>query len=103
MAGSERRIVESGKGLVDEHVAEVTARRGDRRAEENFAGEDAGEDEHLRFSEQMTAVSMPEYLRDGGDEKDYADGGQDDEGDCGGGACGKLDEGEFAAPRRSSA
>src|SRR5882762_7567369 len=45
-------IIQCGQGLVDEHVDGGEQRDKEAEAaEENFASEDAGEDEHLRFSE----------------------------------------------------
>jgi len=50
----------------------------------------------LRFSEPNDGGVHAGVLEgDGGDEKDYADGGQDDEGDAAAARGGKLAEGEF--------
>ncbi len=90
-------IVESGQGLVDEHVGGGEQRdQKTEAAEENFVGEDAGEDEHLRFRKPDDGgVHAGIFEGDSGDEKDDAHGGKDDEGDAAAARSGKLAEGEF--------
>src|SRR5258706_323858 len=79
-------------------AAQGRRREGDETeaGEKNFAGEDAGEDERLRFGETDDGcIHAGIFEGDGGDEKDDTHEGKDDEGDAAAARGGKLAEGEF--------
>jgi len=97
-------IVESGKAWLTSMFGGGQQRDEETEAaEENFAGKTPAEDEHLASASQMTAVSMPEYLKGmAAMRRIMAMVDRIDEGDAAAARWqGKLGEGEFeTAPRR---
>src|SRR5579883_2797868 len=92
-----KAIVERGQGLVEEHVHGSEERNEETEdSKKDFAGEDAGKQEHLGFGEPDDGgVHAGIFEGDGGDEKDDADGGENGEGDAAFARGGKLAECEF--------
>ena len=97
MRGLCEPVVQSGKGLIDKHVAgSKQGHEETEAAKKYFAGEDAGEEKNLGLGKpDDRSVHAGIFEGNGGDQQDDADGGKNDEGDAAFARGGKLAERKF--------